>query len=58
MDIKASLESRTSKKGTQYEVLVLKLSDSCEKLVFLNPAELELLKLSQKKTSSPFGLNK
>lgn len=54
MDIKCSLESRTSKKGNQYEVLVLKLSDTCEKLVFLEPAEIELLKLNQK-TKNPFG---
>lgn len=45
IDIQATLETRTSKKGTTYEVVVLKLSDNTEKLVFLNPAELELLKL-------------
>lgn len=53
MDIKVTLESRTSKKGNTYEVLVLKLSDTCEKLVFLEPAELELLKMKNK--SNVFG---
>lgn len=41
----ATLETRTSKKGTQYEVLVVKLCDGLEKLVFLEQAELALLKL-------------
>ncbi len=57
MDIKCTLETRKSKKGTDYEVLVLKLSESCEKLVFLDPAEIELLKIYQKqKNSSPIGI--
>ena len=43
-DVEARLETRTSKKGTEFEVVVLKLSDNAEKLVFLNSAELELLK--------------
>lgn len=46
----ARLEERQSKKGTTYQVLVIKLSDRVEKLVFLTDAELELLKLQ--KTSS------
>jgi len=41
----ARLETRTSKKGTEFEVVVIKLSDNAEKLVFLTSAELELLKL-------------
>ena len=45
IDIEARLETRTSKKGTSYEVVVIKLSDNAERLVFLTPAELELLKL-------------
>ena len=45
IDIIARLETRTSKKGTEFEVVVLKLSDNAEKLVFLSPAEMELLKL-------------
>ncbi len=52
-EFKATLETRTSKKGTEYEVLVIKLTDNLEKLVFLDQAELELLKLS--KPNLPFG---
>ena len=51
----ATLETRTSKKGSQYEVLVIKITDNIEKLVFLDPAELELLKMSNSKSSLPFG---
>lgn len=47
MDVKATLETKTSKKGTEYQVLVIKLTDTYEKLVFLEPAELELLKLNK-----------
>lgn len=49
----ARLEERESKKGTKYQVLIIKLSDRVEKLVFLTDAELELLKL-QKSTSSNY----
>lgn len=44
MNVKCSLEERTSKKGNTYKVLVIKLTDTYEKLVFLDNAELELLK--------------
>lgn len=53
-EVKATLETRTSKKGNQYEVLVIKLTDKLEKLVFLEQAEFELLKLSSS-NSLPFG---
>lgn len=46
-NIKCSLETRTSKKGNDYQVLVIKLTDSYEKLVFLEPAEIELLKFKK-----------
>lgn len=45
IDINARLETRTSKKGTEFEVVVIKLSDNSEKLVFLSSSEMELLKL-------------
>ena len=48
-EFKATLETRISKKGNQYEVLVIKLTDKLEKLVFLEQAELELLRLSSNK---------
>ena len=54
-EFKATLETRISKKGSQYEVLVINITDNIEKLVFLKPAELELLKLSNSKSSLPFG---
>lgn len=54
-EFKATLETRTSKKGSEYEVLVIKITDNIEKLIFLEPAELELLKLSNSKSSLPFG---
>ena len=53
-EFKATLETRTSKKGNQYEVLVIKLTDKLEKLMFLEQAELGLLKLSSS-NSLPFG---
>lgn len=55
-EFKATLETRTSKKGNEYEVLVIKLTDKLEKLVFLEPAELELIKLNNNsKSGLPFG---
>ena len=46
MELKATLETRKKKDGSgTYEVIVIKLSEHSEKLVFLNPAELELLKM-------------
>ena len=48
-----TLETRTSKKGNTYEVLVIKLTDKLEKLVFLDKAEIELLKLSD--NDNPFN---
>lgn len=54
-EFKATLETRKSKKGNEYEVLVIKLTDKLEKLVFLEQAELELLKLTSKdKKNMPF----
>lgn len=51
-EFKATLETRTSKKGNQYEVLVIHLTDKLDKLVFLEQAELELLKLSNSNNMS------
>lgn len=45
-DLDCSLETRVSKKGSTYQVVVIKLTDTYEKLVFLDNAELELLKLN------------
>lgn len=46
-NITCSLEERISKKGTTYKVLVIKLTPTYEKLVFLEQAELELLKFNK-----------
>lgn len=43
MEVKATLEERTSKSGNHYQVLVVHLTDTYEKLVFLEKAEIELL---------------
>lgn len=51
-DIKATLETRTSKKGNEYQVLIVKLTDTYEKPVFLDKAEIELLKASNKSNSN------
>lgn len=53
-DVKATLETRTSKKGNQYQCVVIKLTDNYEKLVFLDKAEIELLN-SNSKATNPFG---
>lgn len=53
-DFKVTLETRTSKEGNKYQVLVLKLSDDYEKLIFLDRAEIELLKM-KKKINLPFN---
>lgn len=51
MDVKninATLETRKSKQGNDYTVVVIKLTPTYEKLVFLDKAELELLSVSSK----------
>lgn len=51
--IDATLEERVSKKGSTYQCIVIKITDNIEKLVFLEPAEAELLK--QKNAIPSFG---
>ncbi|MBQ7136775.1 MAG: hypothetical protein IJO43_02205 [Bacilli bacterium] len=51
----ATLEERTSKNGNKYQCIIIKLTDTYEKKVFLDAAELELVKTSQPTTRSPFG---
>ena len=45
--ISTTLETRVSKKGSSYKVLVIRLTPTYEKLVFLDKAELELLALKR-----------
>jgi len=54
-ELKATLEKRESKAGNTYECVVIKLTDTYEKVVFLDKAELELLKVSQPTIKNPFG---
>lgn len=42
-----SLETRISKKGNSYQVVVIKLTPTYEKLVFLDNAELELIQINK-----------
>lgn len=43
-EIKCSLETRVSNKGKEYTCLVIYLTDTYKKIVFLENAELELVK--------------
>ena len=52
MDLKCSLTTKLKKDGTPYEVIVIKLTDTYEKLVFLEQAEKELIKLAYKQEST------
>lgn len=46
MDFKCSLETRHSEKsGRDYQVFVIKITDTFEKVVFPEQAELEVIKL-------------
>lgn len=47
MDLKCQLVTRLNKEGKPYEVVVIKLTESLEKLVFLEPAEREVIKITQ-----------
>lgn len=51
MKLDASLETRTNKEGKTYKCVVIKISQNSEKIVFLSPAEIELLELTNKKSS-------
>lgn len=47
IEVRATLETRVSKKsGKTYQCLVIKLTDTYEKIVFLDNAEVELLKMN------------
>lgn len=53
MEVKATLEEKTSKSGNKYQVLVVHLTDTYEKLVFLEKAEIELLKAKKETDDVP-----
>lgn len=48
MNVKAILVERTSKKGNTYTCIEVYITPTIKKMVFLNQAELELLRLSNK----------
>ncbi len=52
-ELKATLVKRTSKKGTDYECVMIQLTPTYEKPVFLESAELELLKMSTSDNKKP-----
>lgn len=54
MDVKATLETRQSKEGRDYQVIVVKLTDNYEKLVFLDRSEIELLRVTKKNEKPNF----
>lgn len=49
MPLEAKLVERTSKDGRKYLAVELTIYGDMKKLVFLTPAELELIKLTYKK---------
>ena len=53
MEVKATLEEKVSKSGNPYTAVVIHLPDTCKKTVFLDPAEIELLKMKQDKEEFP-----
>lgn len=48
MNVKAVLVERTSKKGNKYTCVEVYITNNIKKIVFLNDAEIELLRLSNK----------
>lgn len=47
IEVRATLETRVSKKtGKTYQCLVIKLTNTYEKVVFLDNAEVELIKMN------------
>lgn len=55
-ELKATLVKRTSKKGNDYECIMIQLTPTYEKPVMLDYAELELLKTVKNDTKSGSGL--
>lgn len=53
MEVKATLVEKTSKKGNPYTAIEVEITDSIKKMVFLTPAEIELLKIRKEENSLP-----
>ena len=56
-DLKATLVKKTSKKGNDYECVMLELTPTYQKVVFLDDAELELLKFCDNKSTKKNDLD-
>lgn len=52
MELQSRLEQRVSKDGKPYFCVVIKLTDELDKIVFLEPAELQCVKLTYSKRKS------
>ena len=51
MKIDAKLVERTSKEGKPYVAIEIELTPTYKKLVFLNPSELELIRLTKSRNN-------
>ena len=51
MDLNARLVQKTSKKGNNYYAIEVEITQDYKKVVFLDQAELELIKVSSKNTN-------
>lgn len=56
-ELKATLVKKTSKKGNDYECVMLELTPTYQKVVFLDDAELELLKFCDNKSTKKNDLD-
>ena len=56
-ELKATLVKKTSKKGNDYECVMLELTPTYQRVVFLDDAELELLKFCDNKSTKKNDLD-
>ena len=56
-ELKATLVKKTSKKGNDYECVMLELTPTYKKVVFLDDAELELIKFCDNKSTKKNDLD-
>lgn len=54
MDLKCSLETKTSKSGNEYKCLVINLTNDYQKIVFLDKAELALISQNESEVSKGY----
>ena len=54
MDVKATLVDKVSKSGNAYQAVEIHLTDTYVKTVFLDKAELELIKVAKKDDTNNF----